>query len=82
MHIEAAMSETDEYILDTIKIWVWSGFYSPSDVEEMIADVLEDDADKHSCAHPSVPSSRRKLLRKRIGPAARIATDWMKRLKS
>src|SRR2546423_11003366 len=37
------MSDTDEYILNAIKTWVWSGFYSPADVNEMIEDILEDD---------------------------------------
>jgi hypothetical protein len=40
------MTDTDEYILDAIKAWVWSGFYSPTDVDEMIDDILEDDADE------------------------------------
>jgi hypothetical protein len=40
------MSETDKYILDAIKNWVWSGFYSPDEVDAMIDDILEDDADE------------------------------------
>jgi Domain of unknown function (DUF6891) len=40
------MSETDEYILNAIKNWVWSGFYSPDEVDAMIDDILEDDADE------------------------------------
>jgi hypothetical protein len=40
------MSETDEYILNEIKKWIWSGFYSPDEVDEMIDDILEDDADE------------------------------------
>ena len=40
------MSETDEYILNAIKNWVWSGFYSPDEVDSMIDDILEDDADE------------------------------------
>jgi hypothetical protein len=40
------MSEADEYILNAIKTWVWSGFYSPSDVDQMIGDILEADADE------------------------------------
>lgn len=39
------MSETDEYILNSIKNWVWSGFYSPDEVDAMIDDILEEDAD-------------------------------------
>lgn len=42
------MNETDEYILDSIKSWVWSGFYTPGQVDEMIGDLLEEDADEES----------------------------------
>lgn len=40
------MNETDEYILDSIKTWVWSGFYTPEEVQEFVGDILEDDADE------------------------------------
>jgi len=40
------MSETDEYVLGCIKTWVWSGFYGRDDIQEMIGDVLEHDADE------------------------------------
>ena len=40
------MSETDDYVLDCIKTWVWSGFYGADDIQEMIGDVLEHDADE------------------------------------
>lgn len=40
------MNESDAYVLNAIRSWVWSGFYSPSDVDEMIDDILEPDADE------------------------------------
>jgi hypothetical protein len=40
------MNETTKYGLDAIKRWVWSGFYSPTDVDEMIDDVLGNDSDE------------------------------------
>jgi hypothetical protein len=40
------MSETDDYILQTIRTWVWSGFYSPDQVDEMIDDLLEEGSDE------------------------------------
>lgn len=40
------MNETDKYILNAIKTWVWSGFYSPAEVNGMIDDILEGDADE------------------------------------
>ncbi|MFL5341453.1 MAG: DUF6891 domain-containing protein [Gemmataceae bacterium] len=40
------MNETDEYILNAIKTWVWTGFYSPDEVDAMIDDILERNADE------------------------------------
>lgn len=40
------MNETDEYILKAIRTAVWSGFYDVDDVEEIVDDILEDDADE------------------------------------
>jgi hypothetical protein len=39
------MNDTNKYTLDSIKTLVWSGFYDLEDVNEMIEDILEDDAD-------------------------------------
>jgi len=39
------VTESENYVLDCIKRWVWSGFYSPAQVESMIDDVLEHDCD-------------------------------------
>ena len=56
------MSETDDYILQTIRTWVWSGFYSPDQVDEMIDDLLEDD-------------SNETMLRAAIGPEFAMARE-------
>jgi hypothetical protein len=40
------MMGTNEYVLNAIKSWVWSGFYSPDEVDSMIDDILEEDADE------------------------------------
>ncbi|RKZ45143.1 MAG: hypothetical protein DRR16_29385 [Candidatus Parabeggiatoa sp. nov. 3] len=40
------MNDTDKSILDTIKMWIWSGFYDRDEVNEMIDDILEDDCDE------------------------------------
>jgi hypothetical protein len=40
------MSKTVDYVLGCIKTWVWSGFYGRGDIQEMIGDVLEHDADE------------------------------------
>lgn len=40
------MDDTTKYIHDSIKRWVWSGFYSPSEVDSMIDDIMEEGADE------------------------------------
>ncbi len=40
------MNDVNKYILDAIKIHVWSGFYDLTDVERMISDILEEGADE------------------------------------
>jgi hypothetical protein len=56
------MSETDEYILNAIKNWVWSGFYSPDEVDTMIDDILEDDADEAMLRAAVAPDFDRKAV--------------------
>jgi hypothetical protein len=40
------MSDVNTHILNAIKTWVWSGFYSESDVQQMIGDSLDKGADE------------------------------------
>lgn len=40
------MAEANDYIVDCIKTWVWSGFHTPAEVDEMIDDIIEPDADE------------------------------------
>lgn len=49
------MNDTTRYILDAIRSHVWSGFDSPADVDQVIDDLLEGDADEA-------------LLRAAVGP--------------
>jgi hypothetical protein len=56
------MSETDDYVLECIRTWVWSGFYSPDDVQEMIGDVLEEDADERMLRVAVGPEFARKAV--------------------
>ena len=41
-----ASTSSDTYILDRIRIWVRSGFYSQDELHEIVDDLLEDDADE------------------------------------
>ena len=52
------MNETEEYILESIKKWIWSGFYSQSDVREMIYDILEKDCDEEMLLSKIEPEMR------------------------
>jgi len=40
------MSEADDNILNSIRFWVWSGLYSPAEVDALIDGILVDDADE------------------------------------
>lgn len=41
------MNETDAYVLNVIRQWVWSGYYAEAEIrEEMLDDILEDDCDE------------------------------------
>ena len=44
MNSKPDLNETDEYILDALRKWTWSGFYTPVEVDNMIDDILEEDA--------------------------------------
>ncbi|MGR0116400.1 DUF6891 domain-containing protein [Ralstonia pseudosolanacearum] len=39
------MADTEDYVAECVTKWVWSGFYEPAEVREMMDDVLEDDSD-------------------------------------
>ncbi len=40
------MNESDKYILESIRVLVWSGFATWEDVQQMIDDLLEEDANE------------------------------------
>lgn len=39
------MTPGEQYVAESIRYWVWSGFHDRDDVREMIEDVVEDDTD-------------------------------------
>jgi hypothetical protein len=39
------MSEDEEYVRDSIRVWIWSGFYDEAEVELMMEDILEEGVD-------------------------------------
>jgi hypothetical protein len=62
------MNDTNKYILDSIKTWVWSGFYDLEDVNEMIEDILEDDADEAMLRAAIAPEFQKKITAEALWP--------------
>jgi hypothetical protein len=54
------LSDIDQYILDAIKTYVWSGFYSPADVQQAIGDLLEEGADEAMLRAAVLPEFEKK----------------------
>lgn len=63
------MNDTEQYILDSIRTWVWSGFYTPEEVDERITDILEDDADEAMLRAAVAPEYARKEKAEASWPA-------------
>jgi hypothetical protein len=40
------LSETDDFIIETVKHCVWSGFYNFDDIQAVIDDIIDDDANE------------------------------------
>ena len=62
------MSDPNEYALNTIKTWVWSGFYGQDEVQEMIDDILEEDADEDLVRGAVAPEFDKKAAAERSWP--------------
>jgi hypothetical protein len=43
---ERSMNKTEEYILNAIRLHVWSGFYDEADIHQLVDDIIEGDADE------------------------------------
>lgn len=63
------MNETDEYILGAIRVWIWSGFYSPESVQHLISDLLENDADEEMLRAAVEPEFAKKAEAEEYWPA-------------
>jgi hypothetical protein len=63
------MTETDEYILESVRKSVWSGFYSPDEVDRMIDDILEADADEEMVRGAVAPEFAKKARAEQGWPA-------------
>ena len=63
------MNEVDEYILNAIKLGVWSGFYGPEEIQEMIGEILEDDADETFLRSTVEPEFEKKAVAESSWPS-------------
>ena len=63
------MNDADKYILENIRTWVWSGFYSPEEVDEFIDDILEPDADEAMLRAAVLPEFEKKAAAEASWPA-------------
>ena len=63
------MSEVDQYILDAIKSHVWSGFYTPGEMQRIIDDLLEVGADEALLRASVLPEFERKAQAEAAWPA-------------
>ena len=58
--MSSELSETDKYILGVIHKWVWSGFYSTEEVDLMIDDILDEDANEAMLRNAIAPEFTKK----------------------
>jgi len=63
------LTDIDQYILDAIKSHVWSGFYTPEDVQQVIDDLLEEGADEPMLRAAVLPEFEKKALAEQAWPA-------------
>lgn len=62
------MNEDEKYILDSIKGWVWSGFYSKDDIREMMYDILEEECNEEMLLSSIEPEIEKKRLAEKEWP--------------
>lgn len=63
------MNEDEQYIADSIHLWVWSGYYSAEEMDEMVDDVLDGECDVAMLKGLIAPELQRKREAERHWPA-------------
>jgi hypothetical protein len=63
------MNETEQYIRDAIKVWVWSGFHDQDEVDEMLEDLLEGDVDPDAMREAIANAFKEKAAAEKSWPA-------------
>lgn len=62
------MSESDEYVIDSIKSWIWSGFYDRDEVLSMIDDIVDEETNIDFVRSTIDPEFDRKLAAEATWP--------------
>nr|WP_086939435.1 hypothetical protein [Thaumasiovibrio occultus] len=62
------MNEAEKYLLDLIKGWVWSGFYNPIEIREMLCDVIEEECNEAMLLASIQPEFDQKRLAEKTWP--------------
>jgi hypothetical protein len=66
---EIVLNEVDQYIFEAIKTHVWSGFYTPGELQRIIDDLLEQGADEAWLRAAVLPEFERKAADEANWPA-------------
>lgn len=62
------MSESDDHVLEAIRTWVWSGFYTAGQVNEMIDDILDEDVNEPLVRGAVEPEFEKKQVAEAVWP--------------
>ena len=68
MTAKPELNDTDKYILDAIRKKVWSGFYTPDEVDSMVDDLLEGDAHEDFLREAIAPEFAKKREAEKTWP--------------
>lgn len=63
------MTDSEQHVADSIAQWVWSGFYTRDDIEQMMDDIVDDDCDVDALRSLIGPKLREKQKAERSWPA-------------
>jgi len=67
--MEQHMTDDEQYVADSIDKWIRAGFYAQDDIERMVDDIIEEDADAGELKSLIGPKLRAKLREERAWPA-------------
>lgn len=66
--VEQSVTESEQYVINQIRYWVWSGFYLEVDIEDRLEDIIEADCDRQMLLDFIKAEQARKLEAQRDWP--------------